>query len=69
MLKFSNTAYVTWKSRSTLSFYGLPWQRPYTFKLKTSGASTLHTPRSLYDNKVMKSGDGIPYNKQMITVE
>ena len=41
----------------------------YNFKLKTSGASILHTPRSLYNDKVKKPGDGLPFNEQMIQTE
>jgi hypothetical protein len=37
----------------------------YNLKLKTSGASILHTPRGKHENEIMKSGDGQPFNEKM----
>lgn len=41
----------------------------YNMKLKTAGASILHTPRGKHENEIMKSGDGQPFNEQMIAAE
>ena len=41
----------------------------YNFKIKTDGASILHTPRGKHENEIMKSGDGQPFNKDMQPID